>query len=388
MQRGFSPCYLHLNRWIPIKDVRKLVWGYLTQIDKFIVRLAHGSKIDDYPFKEMPTILSGYCGTNGYMSLLQWAHACGIAVDVPSLSRCAGIRGDYEMFKWIKEKNIGMSPDATYFAILYNHFALVKWLYYNDFPFSDQSFFAAVAQASARVNYPMLKWMKIKMGDLLDSPGLYLAALQAGDLKLANWLYRNGIPLDNSLVFPILWAVVSGDLRTVKWVLKRGGRLSFSVSEVAARLGKWEIFKWLHTTASCPIGSHECFHIASKGNLPMLIWAYEHECRLNALTLDFPVEEENFECVAWAREHGCPWGEKTMQIAIYSANLKAVQWLHKQGCPWNLPKFGARLKMEHCVVIEWALAHGCPWSREFCTMELYYSSQVKQWMNTHCPYHK
>ena len=76
--------WLNLHLFIPIKDVRKLIYSMLTEHDRLVVQEAHG--IDRKNL--LSETFSEYCASGGYLELLQWArkngcpwheHTCSIA---------------------------------------------------------------------------------------------------------------------------------------------------------------------------------------------------------------------------------------------------------------------------------------------------------------------
>ena len=60
--------WLNLHRWIPQKDVRKLIYGYLTDMDRILVEFAHLSNLKILPFRR----LTKHCARYGYLDLLKW----------------------------------------------------------------------------------------------------------------------------------------------------------------------------------------------------------------------------------------------------------------------------------------------------------------------------
>lgn len=356
------PCYLNLNCWIPIKDVRMLIWGYLTEEDKLIVQVAHNSKTppSEYPYS---TAVSDYCAINGHLSLLKWAHSNELFIDGTEAISVAGGRGDFEMIKWLREQDYPWHPCTSYYAARSNHFSLLKWLHAEGCPFDSQTFLGAVE--SDTDNFPMLTWVKHKCPDCWNvSPDLYRVPLTTGNLELAEWLYQNGAPVHGA-AHVTQFAVRSGNLEVLKWALERGSYLGPCVSEEAARFEKWDLLKWLRTEKNCPPGNLECTWIIKSGNLPMLKWARENGYYFLHFTLNFRIQEKHFECVEWAIDHGCLWVQNAMYMAFQLGNFNVVRWLHKKGCPWWSEELDITfdITIEHCMILEWALKRGCPWPK-------------------------
>lgn len=375
--KGGVPCYLHLNRWIPIKDVRKLIWGYLSEVDKLVVRVAHDSKTlpSEYAYS---TYVSEYCALFGYLSLLKWARANALFISGLEVCLEAAKRGDFEMIKWLKEQDYRCDERTSYYAARFNHFTLLKWLSFNKCPFDCQTFVGAVESNSN--NFPMLNWLKRKYpNDWNVSPDLYRVPLKTGNLKLAKWLHQNGVSTRGQHVTQ--FAVRSGKLKVLKWALTHGCPLGPCVSEEAARTENWDLLKWLRTKKHCPVGNHECLCIIKSGNLPMLKWARENGYPFLHFTLNFRIQEKHFECVEWAVDHGCPWVQNAMYMAFQSGNFNVVRWLHEKGCPWPEElDITFDIKIEHCMILEWALKRGCPWPKNLRAFRND-PPEVQAWLN-------
>ncbi len=66
-----SCSWLNLHIFIPIRDLRKLIYSYLCSVDRIMVESAHLTKLDVQ--SRSPRIMSE-CATLGYLPLIQWLH--------------------------------------------------------------------------------------------------------------------------------------------------------------------------------------------------------------------------------------------------------------------------------------------------------------------------
>lgn len=126
-----SPLRLHL--WIPIKDVRKMIWAYLDKEDKEIVLCAHN-------LLRTPVIDCGYGEKvirDGNTSLLRWL----LRYDLWHTESCIHLMtslGNFEMIKMVCTTVLYLLPTGGYnihhrvfirSAIEYRHWNILEWFY-------------------------------------------------------------------------------------------------------------------------------------------------------------------------------------------------------------------------------------------------------------------
>lgn len=130
---GATP--LNLHRYIPVKDVRKLIWVYLNEIDREMVKCAHNShRSPVYPKKFEKTVISEW-----HFLLLIWAHQHGYQCTY----RCLGYMihaGSISMLKWLHATHpeaivMGFADGhrykldyALYFAINDRNTHILDWI--------------------------------------------------------------------------------------------------------------------------------------------------------------------------------------------------------------------------------------------------------------------
>ena len=144
-----SVSWLNLHIWIPQRDVRKLIYGKLSQTDREMVEYAHlGISIGPKAFK--------YGVKRGYLSLLQWIYQtfgprydgyddlCGIAAKYGHLETLQWLRtlpfpymsytldtairgGHLNCIQWLIDNGCSKSNIEWSYAALYGHLHVLKW---------------------------------------------------------------------------------------------------------------------------------------------------------------------------------------------------------------------------------------------------------------------
>lgn len=132
MSRGVP---LKLDRFIPIRDVRKLVWRYLNEYDRFVVKCTHvilkhysiggsifrGSGLDKFDY---------YCVEFGYISLLEWIVQHQYHIGRWTFN-AAAIYGRLAICQWMYQGNM-LHPDlgeTAYFAAMHGQLRILQWVH-------------------------------------------------------------------------------------------------------------------------------------------------------------------------------------------------------------------------------------------------------------------
>ncbi|KAJ8608423.1 hypothetical protein CTAYLR_010326 [Chrysophaeum taylorii] len=77
-------------------------------------------------------------------------------------------------------------------------------------------------------------------------------------------------------------------------------------------------------------------HVAARaGQLEVLQWARDNDCRWDARTCSEAARGGHFEVLEWARASGCPWDERTCSAAARNGHLTLLKWARANGCPWK-----------------------------------------------------
>lgn len=87
--------WLNLHLFIPIKDLRKLIYSMLNEHDMLVVQEAHGIDRKDL----LSETFSEYCASGGYLELLKWARGNKCPWDGHTCS-IAARRGHLNLLRW------------------------------------------------------------------------------------------------------------------------------------------------------------------------------------------------------------------------------------------------------------------------------------------------
>ena len=91
----------------------------------------------------------------------------------------------------------------------------------------------------------------------------------------------------------------------IECAVKAGYVLSYKSMGLAAKLGNFEVMKWLH----------------------------KNDCSWHEWTCAWAAKGGYFEILKWARENGCPWNTFTCSNAASRGYFDILKWAHKEGCP-------------------------------------------------------
>ena len=106
-----------LNRIIPWRQVRAMVYRKLNKYDLIIYKKAHFPK-----YRPKLTLgFSKYCAENNYIDLIHWSRRIGLRWN-PECEDIAAFNGSTQVVQWILQKN---RPDINR---LTNHAARVKMI--------------------------------------------------------------------------------------------------------------------------------------------------------------------------------------------------------------------------------------------------------------------
>ena len=97
---------------------------------------------------------------------------------------------------------------------------------------------------------------------------------------------------------------------------------------------------------------------ASNGNLPIVKYLRDLECRWDYRTCAAAAENGHLNVLKWCRENGCPWDKWTCVYAAEKGHLNVLIWCREHGCPWGWECLkGARMYHQ---VVRWCEDNGCP----------------------------
>ena len=104
-----------------------------------------------------------------------------------------------------------------------------------------------------------------------------------------------------------------GRVALAKWALAEGcpreKYRGFSMANVAAGHGHWELVRWL---------------CGEEGGFAMDGWVMRNAAGSG-----------NLELVRWLRGAGCPWDHNTCYWAVEKGRVETLRWAREHGCPWT-----------------------------------------------------
>jgi len=288
---------LRLERFVPIRDVRKLIWRWLTPGDREAVKCAHNSRHRPYEG------FLAHCLDNGYGELLLWWRCAWPQqqhYDILSIWRACGRAGSVEAIEWLGLKAEwralgdrlaaleGAAPMGHLHVILHERrYAPVvgfdvktvpgqltldlRWLMRHVALWGHRMWARAVAERNGRACH----WLR-----LAKCPEVNIMWRNAAvDVRIMQWMHDNGCPrpADGGITV-YREAALNRDLGALEWLHARG-------------------FAWDATV---------CREAADAGNL---------------------------DALKWLRARGCPWDADTRMMAQHGGHVEMVRWCDANGAP-------------------------------------------------------
>lgn len=313
------PSYLHLRRWLPFADARRLIWRLLDADDRAVVRAAHG-----LPF-EPPAGFYERCAArgelarfqlppgdkhshepchqaakNGQLELLQWAYYHGYMWDSRKIHGLAGISGNLEMIQWLRTCP-SYAPDQ----------------------------FHAFTRAARHGHIHILQW-GLETGVVQIDEGIFQHAGASGSIPLLQWLQSEQIPYDHRVCESAAW---NGRLEALQWLVANDFPWHRETTfQRAAQGGHMHVLQWLyskgHIHCACA-----CFVAALNGHFEVLKWLVAKGYALNHMVCQAAAGEGYLHILKWLRANGCPWDNRTYASALRKGRHEVAEWARANGCP-------------------------------------------------------
>ena len=262
--------WLNLHQFFLSKDVRKLIYKYLTKDDMKMVELAHNS------VKKFQSSIdfTHYCAKHGYLDLIKWAKGW----DVFTLANAAE----------------------------YGHLDILEYL----LPF-------------VRDNYNRVE-DDVTYKNAMLNPIVCTAAAKSGKLYILQWLRANGFVWSE---MAMVFAAQTGHLDVLKWAYENGCAMTSQTSVAAVVGGHLPILEYLHSIGMItnPI---LCLFAAHSGRLNVLNWLRTHNVPWNDFVVSVAAEDGHLHIMQWAVENGAPWDpELCLEIAREKNYKHIVKWI-------------------------------------------------------------
>lgn len=125
--------WLNLHEWIPQRDVRKLVYGYLNAHDLLLVERAHGVKKTPITFSFMKHVVG--CG---YLEIVKWATDDGYYFGA-RLSAHAAKCGQLYVLQMLRERGCYVDATTCANAARYGHLDVLKFARLHGCPWDQRT---------------------------------------------------------------------------------------------------------------------------------------------------------------------------------------------------------------------------------------------------------
>lgn len=210
------------------------------------------------------TVFVYEAASRGKWDATKWLKEKGFAINFYSLSLCAAQHGNLEILEWTsKECHVPLHEHHCEEAARGDQLETLKWLRERGCPWG----YATTQRAAEQWNLDVLKWA-IENGCPHGNTCIR-EALGWGDKEMVEWLLDHGcdwpldalavvasssdpslvdwvLSLDKPVSSDIMEDLVYNDHRDlIKTLFARGFPLSEGLSNIAAKLGKLELLKWL-----------------------------------------------------------------------------------------------------------------------------------------------
>lgn len=205
---------LRLDRWIPVRDVRRLIWCRLNAHDRELVRCAHNSK--HAPHFADRTGAYHYWTSRGYIDLLEWMPMC---------------------YEWLHMA-------CSIVAAQHNQVAVLEWLHNGNYCIDETSTLAAVQRGRLEAFCLLFYTYHVGAGS-----SLLAAAIQAGSIPILEHILVHGLDYTFSVKSVIKIAVWYECISVLEWLYQRTESIRAFMTEkrvccLAIRAGHLSVLHW------------------------------------------------------------------------------------------------------------------------------------------------
>ena len=166
---------------------------------------------------------------------------------------------------------------------------------------------------------------------------LMIEAAKNGNKDILKWGLNRGLMIDNDIAEE---ACGLGDLKIVKWMLKKCDETIFDVSSwnKAAENGNLNILKYLNKKCTTKFDS-DVFYYATRGG-SMRCLKYLFDLSVHDLSLPFwnliayygAIENGDLRMVKWLKKNYCPWDSRVLYKAMEHDKVDIFNWIVENGC--------------------------------------------------------
>lgn len=183
--------WLNLHLWIPIKDVRKIIYKHFNKYDRMMIKMAH----THFNYSLCHDEFYEHCAMHGYIKLYY------------------------------------------YWAVNNSH---------HDFMYDEYLSSYALAYNIQDINIPYT-WLKNKEGNIQFRHHICTMAAGYGDMKVLQWAHKHGCPWS---VWTCEWAAAKGHLKILKSLREQHCPWDKWICYRAKENNQQHILKWIHENNS------------------------------------------------------------------------------------------------------------------------------------------
>jgi hypothetical protein len=273
---------------------------------------------------------SAYASTaiaSGRRDVLEWlaSRGCPITADAFA-SACE--RGDLSLIEWLAERGCPSDLRSTRMACAHGNLAVLRWL-------DAAGRLRADSLASPRDDTKraaVLDWVRERGFDLEPLVMTVGPKLGMGSHhRLVRWAVRNGVGLLGERV--VTAAILIDRLDLVRWAVGRGYRIPAKALNMAIRLDRVHIARWLSDTGLCQVASIKGLKPNLKCySIPMLSWLFARG--------DLDVDKQRHAAamtgwltgVCWMRaKANGQWHKSLNDCLVTAANVHVFNWAVAHG---------------------------------------------------------
>jgi hypothetical protein len=159
------------------------------------------------------------------------------------------------------------------------------------------------------------------------------------------------------------YAGQSGSIAMLEWLKHHGVVLGKGTSDGAASGGHLSALQYLHAEG-CAMGFWVCWAAADRGDLVILKWAWEHDCKGDVAEVCYAAaasESGNIELMTWLlQQPGVQLTAGVMSSAASGGNLGMCEFLLANQCPWDEASCEMAARCGHLHILRWLREHDCP----------------------------
>lgn len=261
----------------------------------------------------------------------------------------------------------------------------------------------------------MLAWARERGFDLeplVMTVGPKLAT--GSDQRLVRWAVQNGVGLLGDQVVEA--AILIDRLDLLRRAVGRGYRTPAGALDMAIRLDRVHIARWLNDSGQCRIMnigklspllerhgipmlswlcmrgdldvSEQCYMAAANGWLTGVRWLCAKADALWRKSLaQCVVTAVNVHVFGWAMAHGFAMDARAFCVVAWRSSAGVLCWLKGRNVPWDQRTAMALVHTNRFAEFKWAIESGCPWDYNLCLAQAAHRGQadMAEWIQSRGP---